>query len=407
MTYIVKCDICSGEKLTNFLNLGNHPPPLNFITKEKVMENDETFPLEVFFCHGCGLVQLGEAVDPKIMFKEYLYTSGVSTAFRNHLELFAKKLVDRFSPNEEDLVIDIASNDGTLLQFFRNSGLRVLGIEPSNIANIAKENGIQTVNDFFNETVAKQILETNGQAKIITITNAFAHIKDLDSVMKGVKALLKEDGIFVSESQYLVDIIEKLEYDTIYHEHLRYYCLKPLIQLFEKYNMEVFDCERISSHGGSIRVYVALKEKFTKSENVQKILEHEERLKLSSIETYQEFARKIHDNKTKLISLLSKIKADGHKIVGISAPARSNTILNFCNINSGNLEYIAEKSVLKIGKFTPGSHIPVVDDKQLVSDQPDFALLLSWHLSDSIIPKIRNDGFKGKIIIPLPEPKII
>ena len=403
----MKCGICSGEKLTNFLNLGNHPPPLNFITKEKVMENDKTFPLEVFFCRGCGLVQLGEAVDPKIMFKEYLYTSGVSTAFRNHLELFAKKLVDRFSPDEEDLVIDIASNDGTLLQFFRNSGLRVLGIEPSNIANIAKENGIQTVNDFFNETVAKQILETNGQAKIITITNAFAHIKDLDSVMKGVKALLKEDGIFVSESQYLVDIIEKLEYDTIYHEHLRYYCLKPLIQLFEKYNMEVFDCERISSHGGSIRVYAALKERFTKSENVQKILEHEERLKLSSIETYQEFARKIHDNKTKLISLLSKIKADGHKIVGISAPARSNTILNFCNINSENLEYIAEKSVLKIGKFTPGSHIPVVDDKQLVSDQPDFALLLSWHLSDSIIPKIRNDGFKGKIIIPLPEPKII
>ena len=403
----MKCGICSSEKLTNFLNLGNHPPPLNFITKEKVMENDETFPLEVFFCHSCGLVQLGEAVDPKIMFKEYLYTSGVSTAFRNHLELFVKKLVDRFSPDEEDLVIDIASNDGTLLQFFKNSGLRVLGIEPSNIANIAKENGIQTVNDFFNETVAKQILETSGQAKIITITNAFAHIKDLDSVMKGVKALLKEDGIFVSESQYLVDIIEKLEYDTIYHEHLRYYCLKPLIQLFEKYNMEVFDCERISSHGGSIRVYVALKERFTKSENVQKILEHEERLKLSSIETYQEFARKIHDNKTKLISLLSKIKADGHKIVGISAPARSNTILNFCNINSENLEYIAEKSVLKIGKFTPGSHIPVVDDKQLVSDQPDFALLLSWHLSDSIIPKIRNDGFKGKIIIPLPEPKII
>ena len=403
----MKCDICSGEKLTNFLNLGNHPPPLNFITKEKVMENDETFPLEVFFCHSCGLVQLGEAVDPKIMFKEYLYTSGVSTAFRNHLELFVKKLVDRFSPDEEDLVIDIASNDGTLLQFFKNSGLRVLGIEPSNIANIAKENGIQTVNDFFNETVAKQILETSGQAKIITITNAFAHIKDLDSVMKGVKALLKEDGIFVSESQYLVDIIEKLEYDTIYHEHLRYYCLKPLIQLFEKYNMEVFDCERISSHGGSIRVYAALKEKFTKSENVQKILEYEERLKLSSIETYQEFARKIYDNKTKLVSLLSKIKADGHKIVGISAPARSNTILNFCNINTENLEYIAEKSVLKIGKFTPGSHIPVVDDKQLVSDQPDFALLLSWHLSDSIIPKIRNDGFKGKIIIPLPEPKII
>ena len=403
----MQCYICSSTSLTNFLNLGNHPPPLNFVTKERLLDRNEAFPLQVFFCSNCGLVQLGDAVDPKIMFKEYLYTSGISTAFRTHLESFTEKLVERFSPNKDDLVIDIASNDGTLLQFFKNSGLRVLGVEPSNIADIAKENGIQTVNDFFNETVAKQILGTSGHAKIITITNAFAHIKDLDSLMNGIKILLKEDGVFVSESQYLVDIIEKLEYDTIYHEHLRYYCLKPLIQLFEKYNMEVFDCERISSHGGSIRVYASLKGKFTKSDNVKNIIDYEDKLKLSEIETYQAFAKKIYENKNKLIALLSKIKADGHNIVGISAPARSSTILNFCNINSENLDYIAEKSTLKIGKFTPGSHIEVVDDKQLVIDQPDFALLLSWHLSDSIVAKIRDDGFKGKIIFPLPEPKII
>jgi len=403
----MQCYICSSTSLTNFLNLGNHPPPLNFVTKERLLDRNEAFPLQVFFCSNCGLVQLGDAVDPKIMFKEYLYTSGISTAFRTHLESFTEKLVERFSPNKDDLVIDIASNDGTLLQFFKNSGLRVLGVEPSNIADIAKENGIQTVNDFFNEEVAKQILDENGQAKIITITNAFAHIKDLDSLMNGIKILLKEDGVFVSESQYLVDILEKLEYDTIYHEHLRYYSLKPLIQLFEKYDMEVFDCERISSHGGSIRVYASLKGKFTKSDNVKNIIDYEDQLKLSEIETYQEFAKKIHENKNKLISLLLKIKEDGHKIVGISAPARSSTILNFCNINSENLDYIAEKSTLKIGKFTPGSHIEVVDDNQLVTDQPDFALLLSWHLSDSIVAKIRDDGFKGKIILPLPEPKII
>lgn len=403
----MQCYICSSTSLTNFLNLGNHPPPLNFVTKERLLDRNEAFPLQVFFCSNCGLVQLGDAVDPKIMFKEYLYTSGISTAFRTHLESFTEKLVERFSPNKDDLVIDIASNDGTLLQFFKNSGLRVLGVEPSNIADIAKENGIQTVNDFFNEEVAKQILDENGQAKIITITNAFAHIKDLDSLMNGIKILLKEDGVFVSESQYLVDILEKLEYDTIYHEHLRYYSLKPLIQLFEKYDMEVFDCERISSHGGSIRVYASLKGKFTKSNNVKNIIDYEDKLKLSEIETYQAFAKKIYENKNKLISLLSKIKADGHRIVGISAPARSSTILNFCNINSENLDYIAEKSILKIGKFTPGSHIQVVDDNQLVIDQPDFALLLSWHLSDSIVAKIRDDGFKGKIILPLPEPKII
>ena len=403
----MQCYICSSTNLINFLNLGNHPPPLNFVTKERLLDKNEAFPLQVFFCSNCGLVQLGDAVDPKIMFKEYLYTSGISTAFRTHLESFTEKLVERFSPNKDDLVIDIASNDGTLLQFFKNSGLRVLGVEPSNIADIAKENGIQTVNDFFNEEVAKQILDENGQAKIITITNAFAHIKDLDSLMNGIKILLKEDGVFVSESQYLVDILEKLEYDTIYHEHLRYYSLKPLIQLFEKYDMEVFDCERISSHGGSIRVYASRKGKFTKSNNVKNIIDYEDKLKLSEIETYHEFAKKIYDNKNKLISLLSKIKADGHRIVGISAPARSSTILNFCNINSENLDYIAEKSILKIGKFTPGSHIQVVDDNQLVIDQPDFALLLSWHLSDSIVAKIRDDGFKGKIILPLPEPKII
>ena len=403
----MQCYICSSNNLTNFLNLGNHPPPLNFVTKERLLDSNETFPLQVYFCNSCGLVQLGDAVDPKIMFKQYLYTSGISTAFRDHLESFTEKLVDRFSPNKDDLVIDIASNDGTLLQFFKNSGLRVLGVEPSNIADIAKKNGIHTVNDFFNETIAKQILDDNGQAKIITITNAFAHIKDLDSLMNGIRILLKEDGVFVSESQYLVDIIEKLEYDTIYHEHLRYYCLKPLIQLFEKYNMEVFDCERISSHGGSIRVYASLKGKFTKSDNVKNIIDYEDKLKLSEIETYQAFAKKIYENKNKLIALLSKIKADGHNIVGISAPARSSTILNFCNINSENLDYIAEKSTLKIGKFTPGSHIKVVDDNQLVLDQPDFALLLSWHLSDSIVAKIRDDGFKGKIILPLPEPKII
>ena len=202
----MQCYICSSTSLTNFLNLGNHPPPLNFVTKERLLDRNEAFPLQVFFCSNCGLVQLGDAVDPKIMFKEYLYTSGISTAFRTHLESFTEKLVERFSPNKDDLVIDIASNDGTLLQFFKNSGLRVLGVEPSNIADIAKENGIQTVNDFFNEEVAKQILDENGQAKIITITNAFAHIKDLDSLMNGIKILLKEDGVFVSESQYLVAV---------------------------------------------------------------------------------------------------------------------------------------------------------------------------------------------------------
>jgi len=403
----VNCYICSNNNLSKFLDLGMHPPPLNFVSKDDLLTKQETFPLQVYFCNDCGLVQLGDAVDPNIMFKNYLYTSGVSTAFKNHLSNFAETLIDKFSPNKNDLVIDIASNDGTLLNFFQNFGLRVLGIEPSNIADIANENGIQTVKEFFNESIAKNILKNHGQAKIITITNAFAHIKDLDSIMNGIKLLLNENGVFVSESQYLGDIIEKLEYDTIYHEHLRYYSLRSLVKLFDIHGMEVFDCERISSHGGSIRVYASFKGKFSKTENIKQVLDTEDKLKLLSFTTYEEFANRVYENRKKLNDLLKDIKLSEKTIVGISAPARSSTVLNFCNIDSTVLDYVAEKSSLKIGKFTPGSHIEVVNDEKLIEKQPDFALLLSWHLSDSIISKIKNDGYKGKIIVPLPDPKII
>jgi len=403
----VNCYICSNNNLSKFLDLGMHPPPLNFVSKDDLLTKQETFPLQVYFCNDCGLVQLGDAVDPNIMFKNYLYTSGVSTAFKNHLSNFAETLIDKFSPNKNDLVIDIASNDGTLLNFFQNFGLRVLGIEPSNIADIANENGIQTVKEFFNESIAKNILKNHGQAKIITITNAFAHIKDLDSIMNGIKLLLNENGVFVSESQYLGDIIEKLEYDTIYHEHLRYYSLRSLVKLFDIHGMEVFDCERISSHGGSIRVYASFKGKFSKTENIKQVLDTEDKLKLLSFTTYEEFANRVYENRKKLNDLLKDIKLSEKTIVGISAPARSSTVLNFCEIDSTVLDYVAEKSSLKIGKFTPGSHIEVVNDEKLIEKQPDFALLLSWHLSDSIISKIKNDGYKGKIIVPLPDPKII
>ena len=403
----MNCYICSNNNLSKFLDLGMHPPPLNFVSKDDLLTKQETFPLQVYFCNDCGLVQLGDAVDPNIMFKNYLYTSGVSTAFKNHLSNFAETLIDKFSPNKNDLVIDIASNDGTLLNFFQNFGLRVLGIEPSNIADIANENGIQTVKEFFNESIAKNILKNHGQAKIITITNAFAHIKDLDSIMNGIKLLLNENGVFVSESQYLGDIIEKLEYDTIYHEHLRYYSLRSLVKLFDIHGMEVFDCERISSHGGSIRVYASFKGKFSKTENIKQVLDTEDKLKLLSFTTYEEFANRVYENRKKLNDLLKDIKLSEKTIVGISAPARSSTVLNFCNIDSTVLDYVAEKSSLKIGKFTPGSHIEVVNDEKLIEKQPDFALLLSWHLSDSIISKIKNDGYKGKIIVPLPDPKII
>jgi len=393
--------------MIEFLDLGKHPPPLNFVSEENVNKNQKKFPLQVFYCSSCGLVQLGNAVDPNIMFKEYVYTSGVSIAFKNHLRSFTDLLVKRFGLNDKDLVIDVGSNDGTLLEGFVPFGIKVLGVEPSNVANIAIKNGISTVNDFFNEETAKKILKEWGQAKIITAANVSAHVDKLESFMKGIKLLLREDGAYISESQYLRDIIEKLEYDTIYHEHLRYYTVKQLVQLFEKYDMDIFDAERISAQGGSIRVYACHKGQFPITKSVQQILQDEYNSGISSLETLQDFSRRVKENKIQLQTLLSELKSQGKRIVGISAPARSSTILNYCEIGPEILDYVTEKSNLKIGKLTPGTHIKVVDDENLVRTQPDYALLLSWHLKDSIIPKIKKDGYKGKFIIPLPKVEII
>ena len=386
--------------------MGKHPPPLNFVMPQNASEQ-KLFPLEVFHCGSCGLIQLGNAVDPNLMFKEYAYTSGVSTAFKKHLHEFAAYLVKRFDLNKNDLVIDIASNDGTLLDGFKKFGIKVLGVEPSNTADIAIKNNIPTINDFFNEEVANRIEQDFGKAKIITATNVFAHVDKLDSFMKGIKKILHENGSFVSESQYLYDIVTKLEYDTIYHEHLRYYGLKQLIFLFNKYEMDVFDADTIEAQGGSIRAFACFKNKFKILPSVQKIVKNEDDIKISSLDTMKEFARRIEDNKNKLRSLLQQLKAEGKTIVGIGAPARSSTVLNYCQIGPDFLDFIAEKSQLKIGKLTPGTHIKVVDDDELSKANPDYALLLSWHLKESIIPKILDGGFKGKFIIPLPNVEIL
>ena len=400
----MSCQICSSNDLVKILDLGMHPPPLKFLNNN---EPEQLFPLQLFFCNSCNLWQLGNAVDPSVLFKTYTYESGVSNSFKNHLYNFAKLLVDRFHLTSNDLVIDIASNDGTLLEGFSSFNIRILGVEPSNVADIAKNKGIPTVKNFFDEDVAKEILKKYGKAKVITAANIFAHVKHLDSFVKGVKILLDSSGSFVSESHYLMDLIEKLEYDTIYHEHLRYYSLKQLKKLFENYDMEIFDVERIPTHGGSIRVFASYCDKFPISNEVKKMINQEEEFGLSDRKIINDFAIRVQNNKNDLRRLLLGLKSEGKRIVGVSAPARSNTILNYCEINSSILDYITEKSSLKIGKFTPGSHIKVEDDELLVKEQPDYALLLSWHLADSIIPKLKKDGYEGKFIVPLPVPKIL
>ncbi len=298
------------------------------------------------------------------------------------------------------------SSDGALLEQLLPYQVRVLGVDPSSVARIATQKGIPTINEFFGEERAKSILQSFGKARLVTALNTFAHVADLDSFMKGIGLLLDDKGVFVSESHYLLDLITKLQYDFIYHEHLRYYSLRTLVRLFGRYGMDVFDVERIPTHSGSIRVFACRKGDYPVSPQVESLLKEESALGLASFHTYEEFAERAREHKTELANLLHGIKSKGERIVGLTYPARAVTLLQYCQIGPDILDYITEKSPLKIGKYAPGTHIKIVDESVLFKDQPEYGLLLSWHLADEIMPKFKANGFKGKFIIPLPKPRI-
>ncbi len=406
----MQCFICEKENLFKFLSLGNQPPSNAFL-KEKALNNPEVYyPLDLYYCGDCGLVQLGYVVDPKILFEDYIYNTGSNNSLIKNFQELVDTLVKRFSikgAEKNDLAVDIGSNDGTLLKGYLKYDIKILGVEPSNIAEIAIKNNVPTLKKFFNEDTALKIIKEYGNAKFITATNVFAHVNDLKSFMHGVKELLSDDGIFVQESHYLLSLLKDMQWDSIYHEHLRYYSLRPLIYLFKHFGMELFDAERITTHGGSIRTYACKKGTYPITENVNRLLKEEESNGLFDKNTYLNFGKKVLMHKFKIQEMLRYIKEDNKRVIGIGAPAKGNTLLNYCNITPDIIDYIVEKSKLKVGMYTPGTHIKVVDESLMLKDQPDFALLLSWNIANELIPKIKDNGYKGKIIVPLPSPHIV
>ncbi|MDO8564794.1 MAG: class I SAM-dependent methyltransferase [bacterium] len=401
------CFVCKREKLHKFLDLGQQPPSDAFLRKEDLGKPEARFPLSLYFCETCGLVQLGTVVDPTVLFTEYVYTTGMNNSLRANFKALVEKLIKRFNIGKNDFAVDIGSNDGTLLENYMGAGVKILGIDPSSAGEIAKKRGIPTLTAFFNEQTAKQVAEQQGTAKLITATNVFAHMPDVDSFMQGIKLLLRPDGVFVSESGYLLDMIETLGYDAVYHEHLRYYSLKPLQRLFEGHSMEIFDVERIPSHSGSIRVYAGHKGAHEVQVSVAKLLQEEEHAGLYKKDTFVKFGKRAHAHKEELKALLQELKLTGNRIVGIGAPAKGNTLLNFAALGPEIVDSLLEKSELKIGLYAPGTHIPVVGEELLFEEQPDFALLLSWNLADELVAKLKGKGYKGKFVIPFPQPRII
>lgn len=401
------CFICANNNLFNFLDLGCHPPSNAFIHKEDLSKPEEVYPLKPHFCESCGLVQLNHIVDPRKIFIDYVYNTSTNNSLKENFRILVGLIVKRFNLKNGDFAVDIGSNDGTLLSYYLPYGVKILGVDPSSVTKLALEKNIPTIVDFFSEMLAKDIVKRHGRAKIITATNVFAHVNKLRDFMSGVSALLEDDGVFITESQYLLDTITKLHYDLIYHEHLRYYSLKPLKLLFSHFGMEIFDVERIASHGGSIRVYAAKRGTRPISDAVASAIQDEEKNGLYRKETFISFADKVMQNKSEVLKIVDDIKKTGARIVGIGAPAKGNTLLNHYDMNAGVIDYLVEKSDLKIGTFAPGSHIPVVAEEKLFQEQPEYALLLSWNLAEELIPKIKRKGFAGKFIIPMPKPTVL
>lgn len=405
------CRLCKAKNLKLILDLGKSPLPNTLLKKSQLNNPEPIFPLRVNLCTKCGQVQLSHVVSPELMFRDnYTYVSSTSPVMVDHFEAYANSVFKKLKLKKKDLVVEIGSNDGTLLKFFKKLGVEVLGVDPArNIAAQAIKEGIPTLPEFFNLKVAARIVKKCGKAKVVTGNNVFAHIHDLDEVVKGVKELLDENGAFIIEFPYLVDFIDNNVFDSIYHEHLSYLAIRPLDKFFKGFGMQIFDCFRTTVQGGSIRVFVKKQGgRYKKTTAVAKFLDLEKKKKLTQVQIYLKFAKKVQGIKKSLNALLAKLKEQNKKIAGYGAPGRSTTLLNYFGIDNKILNYIVDDNPYKHGFYTPGTHIPIFDIPQIQKTNPDYLLILSWNFAEPIMKRLtyyKKSG--GKFIIPVPEPQIV
>jgi SAM-dependent methyltransferase len=403
------CLLCGSKNVEEFLDLGHTALANKFLSREELSFPESTYPLRVGFCRTCGHVQLTEIVPPRTMFEDYLYVSSASDTLKEHLYDLSDIVAERYRLRPQDLVIDIGCNDGTLLAGFRRHGVRVLGVDPAaNLAALARESGIERYVGFFSAASAQEIVQRWGTAAVITATNTFPHIPALQDFVEGLKIALRPGGVFVIEAHYLMDLLGQVAFDTIYHEHVSYWALGPMMYLFNKFGMEVVDVERIPLHHGQLRVFVQRKGEGVAQASVTALLEEERIAKLNQFSTYQAFAQKTQRIKSDLHRKLRKLREQGKALAGYGAPAKGNTLLSFLEIGPEVLKYIADRSPLKQRRYTPGMHIPVVPPERLLEDQPDYVLLLAWNFVDEVLDQqieYRRRG--GKFIIPVPRVEII
>ncbi len=400
------CRICGNPNLKLFLTLGNIPLPNGFLTKNQLSKPEKYFPLNACLCEKCGLVQLQEIVNPNEMFKNYVYIPSTSKTRMNNFSEIAEYANKNFKLNHNSLVIDIGSNDGSLLSYFKGYGIKTLGIDPAvNLAKIAELKGITTINNYITPVLAKKIYKKYGQANVITATNVVAHIDNLYDLFKSVEILLGVNGVFICEFPYLLDLIKNNQFDTIYHEHLSYFSIKPLIKLTSRVNLELFDVFRSNIDGGSLRVVFKKKNiKLEINAKIKKLLDNENNYGLYNFSTYQKFAKRVKHVSDNLQKTLKKIKKQGKTIAGYGAAAKGNILLNYCHINDKLIDYIVDSTPYKQGLFTPGTHIPIFPEAEIMKTKPDYILILAWNFAFEIMDKEKKYKVQGgKFIIPVPK----
>lgn len=406
--HISHCQICNSDKLNLILNLGHQPLCDTLLTEEMLNEPEKTYPLRMIWCEECSCVQLDYCVSgTEVYHPDYPYRSGITKELAEYQENIALSLVKRFGLKQNDLVIDVGSNDGTLLSCFKKMGIRTLGVEPTNIAKIANANGIETIQSFFDIATSRKIKKKFGAASLVVTTNTFAHMQTIGEFITGAYNLLRKGGVFVNETHYLLDVIAGGQFDTIYHEHLRTYSLKAYIKLFEQYDFTVTDVERGDRYGGNIRVY-STKGKGGVNPSVKKLLQLEDTFGLGKITTYKKFADRVKKARLEFMDFLIKTKKAGKIVAGNSCPARASTLLNYYGVDTELLPYLAEQPIsLKLNMYLPGKHIPIVNNQRLIDEQPNFVVILAWHYAKPIMEQLKARGLKSDFIIPLPDFKII
>lgn len=406
---ILKCQICDSEKLYTVLDLGHQPLCDSLLTKEMLNQPEKTYPLRMVWCKNCTGVQIDYCVEgSEVYHPNYPYRSGITKELAVYQESIAAGLIEKYNLGPDDLVVDIGSNDGTLLTGFKKHGVKVIGVEPTNIAKIANKNGIKTFQAFFDIKTAKEIKKKYGNASLIISTNTFAHMQTIGEFIMGAQTLLKENGVFINETHYLLDVIAGGQFDTIYHEHLRTYSLKSLIKLFDYYDFTITDAERGDRYGGNIRMHATRGKGKTVNPNVKAILKLEKEFGLDRKETFDKFAQRVKEARIKFLDFIIKTKKSGKTIIGNSCPGRCSTLLNYYGIDSELLPYLAEQPTsLKLNMYLPGKHIPVVNNQRLIDEQPDYVVLLAWHYAKPIAEQLKARGLKSDFIVPLPDFKII